>query len=659
MRSVRNRIILFHIALILFAIKLNAQVVSSHDGFYPSDSVFYQLSGVDSFKYCVNCNSANLLHAYDGGVWLYSREHTKNTWENGDFTKSKSGKPGIERPEVVKGNTIWVRTYKGGKFMDEHHFVFLGKWKPKTATVVSIYVDSLDFMGPDGFYGSGNSTGFSHPPNYLLSLEKQCSYQIFGGKLLKLEAERKAVIGLEGMNSLAFANKTLQLDAGKTDNKPNFLVLGKSLTDSLGENIKAIRFFVGGTSYKSNIIGNDIATTILRRDIGGAPSTPVCVFINGSFWTYAMAQENIGTNQISKTVNIPAKQIVTGRVQASMAVPTAIVFCKKAGFQVTQIGTPLIAVTGYNMNRMFYSCYDTVQFEVDTNDSGYNPAAYDDICNLARKGNIMSLLSAVNRESFFRYALSVWFFQVHDAWGNSNLILTKAGERPWQLFAEHYDFTTDSADNLDWDKYFTYYHLPARDGATWQTLPWHITQRMLQYDPEYFCLVAEDELNTTYKAERTVNIATNVINQLRPCVAECSAAWADNGWPDSTRWEGNVAGMVPFFKQRPIAIAEALPKNFLTGPNASMTIKQMQEVKVKFDAVPLNSGITVVLNSLQLTSDFSGKYYPKPDLRVSLKYDTQKYKFVKWREYPNSPADFKISAATPITLTPEFVAIKK
>ena len=89
----------------------------------------------------------------------------------------------------------------------------------------------------------------------------------------------------------------------------------------------------------------------------------------------------------------------------------------------------------------------------------------------------------------------------------------------------------------------------------------------------------------------------------------------------------------------------------MAGTDTLLTIKDMNEVNIRFDSLP-GKDVIVKLNSLEVSSNFSGKYYPKPDLRISLTYDSTKYRFVKWREYPNAPATFKLSANQPITLTP-------
>jgi hypothetical protein len=254
--------------------------------------------------------------------------------------------------------------------------------------------------------------------------------------------------------------------------------------------------------------------------------------------------------------------------------------------------------------------------------------------------------------------LSIWFFQNQDAWAK-RLTLVKAGNMPWQLFAEHYDFTPDPEKTMDndWDKYFTNFDLPVH-GVPKKTLAWHAIERLLKYDADYFCLVVQDELNTTYQIEKTTAIAKCKIASLRPCINEGNAAWKPNGWIDSIGWDNLVARIVPFLQQRPEAILTALPKNFMSGADSTLTISDMNKVQIKFDGAPAGSDVTVQLNSLQIDSDFSGSYYPKPDLRISLNYDHLKYKFVKWREYPKAPATFKISAKHPVTLTPELVALK-
>ena len=112
-----------------------------------------------------------------------------------------------------------------------------------------------------------------------------------------------------------------------------------------------------------------------------------------------------------------------------------------------------------------------------------------------------------------------------------------------------------------------------------------------------------------------------------------------------------MAEIVSFLSERPMGIAAALPKNFMTGADTLLTVKDMKDVTVRFDNVP-GGDVTVKLNSLEIKSNFTGKYYPKPDLRISLQYDAKKYEFVKWLEYPTAAASFTVSADKVITLTP-------
>ena len=627
-----------------------AQVKSSHDGFYSADSLFYQLTGKDSFKYCINCYSQDSLHAYRGGVWLHSREHEPNTWENNKFSQTTDSTSSISvRADVPKANTIWVRVYNDTGYTDQHHLVFLGKWRPKTSISVSVFLDSSDFIGPNGFYGPGagmnESVGFVW--NYWLNLEKNCSYQVYAGKDFQLEAEQTAGVEISGHGSAKFPDKPVELNADRTASKDKRLVLGKSLADSLGKDIKILRLRFGSyMTFCTNVLSNEIVTDIIPRYSGGEPSTPICLFINGSFWTYAMAEEGTGRNYISKILKTRNSELLTAKV-----VPiTAMSKLKKRGVTLTPISNSLYAGCGLtNACNMFYVCDDSVQLDVDTSTLANNPLAFEALCTAVRHSNDSTFMSAIDRESFYRYALTIWFFQVPDPWGY-HITLAKGGEMPWRIFSDHFDFITHSAAENDWKNYIAGFPNQAHE-ASRKSLPWLITMRLLHCDPDYFCLLFEDELNTTYRAQRTVPVALKKMASLRPTVSECSKAWWPNGWLDSLGWENAVSGIVPFLEERPVGIAAALPKVFMAGTDTLLTIKDMNEVNIRFDSLP-GKDVIVKLNSLEVSSNFSGKYYPKPDLRISLTYDSTKYRFVKWREYPNAPATFKLSANQPITLTP-------
>jgi hypothetical protein len=148
-----------------------------------------------------------------------------------------------------------------------------------------------------------------------------------------------------------------------------------------------------------------------------------------------------------------------------------------------------------------------------------------------------------------------------------------------------------------------------------------------------------------------VPIAQQKIIALRPCVAECSKAWWPNDWLDSVNWEYKISTIVPFLEKRPDVIAGALPKIFMAGTDTLWQLKDRNTVTISFNKVPGND-VILKLNSLEIKTDFTGSYYPKPDLRISLEYDRKKYEFVKWLEYPNEAASFRLSANKPITLTP-------
>jgi hypothetical protein len=292
---------------------------------------------------------------------------------------------------------------------------------------------------------------------------------------------------------------------------------------------------------------------------------------------------------------------------------------------------------------------DKILLEADTTAIFRNPKAYSSLCDAVMVGTDSVLISTIDRNSFCRYALAIWFFQVPDPWGY-HITLSKTNLTPWKILSEHYDFIPRSAFDNDWNTYITSFpnqaHVESR-----KTLPWMITMRLLESDPDYLCLLFEDELNTTYRPDRTTPIALKKMDLLRPCIAECSKAWYPNGWPDSIHWERNVSDIVPFLTNRPTGIAAALPKIFLSGKDTLLTPSDMSEVNVVFDSIQ-GKGAVVKLNSLELTASFSGKYYPRPELHVELKYDDAKYQFVKWLEFPGYPSAFNLSASHPIKLTP-------
>ena len=632
------------------AARLSAQIKSSHDGFYLTDSVFYQLSGKDSFKYCINCYTADSLLTYTKGLWLHSRENVHNTWENNRFSEeSDSTNRNSARADVAKGNTVWVRVFNDTGYTDQHHFIFLGKWRPKASTVISILVDSADFIGANGFYGPGAglnaSAGFIW--NYRLKLEKNCSYQVYGGKEFKLEAQQTAGVEMSGWGSAIFSDKPIELNANQTGNKQKLLELGKSLTDSLGRDIKILRFRLGSyMTYRTNVLSSEIVTDIIHHANGGEPSTAVCLFINGSFWTYAMAEEGTGRNFISKILKTKINDLVSAKV---IPITPTSKFIKR-GLTLTAINNSLYTACGLtNTCNTVFVCDDMVELDVDTSGTSANPTAFEDLCSLARHSSDSLMIAAIDRESFYRYALTIWFFQVPDPWGN-HVTVAKAGGLPWKIFSDHFDFNPQSASANDWYKYIVSFPNQAHE-ASRKTLPWMITMRLLKCDPDNFCLLFEDELNTTYKPERIVPIAQKKIASLRPCIAECSRVWAPNGWLDSLSWENSASGIPPFLKERSNGIASAIPKIFMTGADTALTLEDMYEVSVKFDSIP-GKDIIVKLNSLELSSNFTGKYYLRPELRIALTYDSAKYKFVKWLEYPHNPESFRLSANQPISLTP-------
>ena len=629
---------------------LSAQIKSSHDGFYSADSIFYHLAGKDSFKYCINCYTADSLHNYTGAVWIHSRESAPNTWENNRFSEgSDSTNLSSIRANVPKGNTVWVRIFNDTGYTDQHHFIFLGKWRPKASTVVSVVLDSADFMGANGFYGPGagmnESAGFIW--NYRLKLEKNCSYQVYSGKELKLEAQQTAGVEMSGWGSAIFPDKPIELNANQTNNKSKVLELGKSLTDSLGKEIKILRFRLGSYMiYRTNVLSSEIVTDIIHPANGGEPSTPVCLFINGSFWTYAMAEEGTGRNFISKALKTKINALVSAKV---IPITPTTKFIKR-GLTLTPINSSLYAACGLtNICNTVFVCDDMVELDVDTAGSGANPEAFETLCTAVRHSSDSVMMAAIDRESFYRYALTIWFFQVPDPWGY-HVTLAKAGTAPWKIFSDHFDFNPQSASANDWNKYIAGFPNQAHE-ASRKTLPWMITKRLLKSDADNFCLLFEDELNTTYKSERIVPIAQKKIASLRPCIAECSRAWAPNGWLDSLSWENAVSDILPFLKERSNGIASALPKIFMAGADTLFALTDMQEVSVNFDSLLAND-VIVKLNSLELRRNFTGKYYPQPELRIEIIYDRAKYRFVKWLEYPNSPESLRISAKRPITLTP-------
>ncbi len=631
------------------------------------DSVFFRVTQKaprkGKIKISVNCfTESNCFTEYKTGFWLYNRSLAPNTWENQQFSQASLNfgvDTSARRGELDRVNVVRVRmvSSRGTVLSDSAYFIgVLGKGVayPYTLPVVQLLVDSLDAFGPEGFYGPGEGiiNGGKRFWNYLLSplnpyssniprsrIEKKCIIEVLD-KENHLSLYRNCGIRLTGLESRNRPNKGMEVVARKEYSGAD--VFNTTLLGNNGPLFHTIRLRSGGYGLLRHGLGaHEIGETIIKGlNLGDVPLKPVITFLNGSYWSLSFAQAPVeecipGDNKHRDKISLfwPHYYVLDDSLMAhfrSIKLDTQTIAWTTFSRTGKTIGTGTLLEGNKNL---FISLCKRLLGPLENLDA---PLTFADLDSLV---DLNSWLTYIAVADFGRMLNSI---QLHA------FMATAPGKKMFLVMDEVKDFAMEDYAGNHWQK-----HILVSDPEEDESFESVFIKKILLKNKgciAKLCLLYEDLLNTNFKPERTVSIIDSLSNEFLPEYGKYWRSWKPNAGPDSIGEVAFLESMKDFCRKRPDVAWQQLAGQWL--PNDSFNLSDRRSVRIILDSVPAGR-VKVHLNSLTITNNWNGLYYPDPALEVSMESAKLPAGFVlAWKEYPGNPSAFKLTAKNEITLTP-------
>lgn len=161
-------------------------------------------------------------------------------------------------------------------------------------------------------------------------------------------------------------------------------------------------------------------------------------------------------------------------------------------------------------------------------------------------------------------------------------------------------------------------------------------------------LVWQDLWNTMFLPSRVDSIIDEVHQWVMPEYGFMHQSWGGypNGGLDSLSQEQMFRGIRDFFELRRDIAPKILADEWM--PQDSFSLEDRKNIRIIFDSIP-NNVVKVKFNSLDVVSNFSGLYYPKPS--IDFEYTTNTEHNIIIKEYPHLTHHFKMNADSELVFT--------
>lgn len=662
-----NRILLAVLVMtysLLATKKLSGQV-SYPSGFYSVDSLYFTVgwAKTSSQKLMISVNgfTEQAFHEYTGGVWLYNRNFTPNTWEDQVFSRNPCSyyfDTLVPRGSLKKVNVIRVRLIDTITAQVKKDSVYnigiegIGNTEfPFTVPVSFITVDSLDAFGPAGFYGPGDGDGTGTVWNYSFDkYGKRANLQVINPET-NFRTDQFGEIRIGAGSSSCIANKGISF---KGNNDAPFLgpkTITSDIYNGTPTKYKWMKFRVGGSGQRDVFATHEVGLKIIDGlKIGEVPSTPAITFFNGSYWSLAFPQDKPNQYAVERYTGINKDSVdIFEPIPLDIVYDSIVVYHDSSfvyndgivlfSFPVTALDTESVII----IDRL--DGKHQIIAGVDEGTKKIAEPVFQKLFALDSVGDHFATIdSLIDLDSWLRYIALIDLLGLRDVITNNVVIATTPRNKPMILMEDLDGMGVWTGTHEDLWKHEI---VDADEGYAGMML--HIIRNVLLKSPktiERMLLVWQDLYNTALLPSRTVPLVESVKQKIMPEYGRFHNSWDPNATRDSLSQEDLFGQMINYFTHRPDTASQILVDRWMSGDDFHTSDRKL--VRIVMDSIPQGL-VTVQFNSLQIRESFSGIYYPKPAVQVSYDVPTGYNIFIK--EYPDSGKNFSLFADSAITLT--------
>jgi len=638
-----------------------AETKSYGSGFFSLDSLQFSIDATrlpkGNVEIAVNCfNSKSCFQPYKGGVWLYNRNGTANTWENQQFSRAskKNNRDQIDttakRGKLDKVNVVRVRVKNTTNkvIYDTAYFIGLvgsGNKYPYSLPVVHLLVDEEDAFGPQGFYGPGE--GFNNGKYKVWNYEIEPIDKRFNTERL----QKNAIVQLIDTqnNSGLYANCSVRLMNLQNNNLPNksFSIVaskGKFNTNLFGaKTYKAINLRSGGLGQLRGFGVHEVANQLLQgMNIGETPNTPVIVFLNGSYWSLSFAQpkleehtatyaKNINPDNMGvfKPTDLPGNEETYAFIKTVLG-DTAVVAWVNVKGQTEPVGMGGV-MEATASKELFIATAEKLLNSIEGNTS---------------KLSITEIEALIDLPSWIDYICAVDFGRMNKSIEKKMLMGIAPNQKLFLMMEQADDFGMSEANGNHWKEGIL---APGKE----QTLPAVVIKNIILTNKDCVArLVAryQDLLNSNFSPLRTAAAIERKSAAFLPEYSNHWQSWAPNSGLIFSDEKNLLQQLNLFCQQRPAIARLQLAEQWL--PEKKITEQSIKNVTVALDSIPAALSVKVKLNSIAIDNSWRGQYFAGTDITATLEAPAREGYTLIWKEYPKAGKTVSLKADSDIVLTP-------
>jgi hypothetical protein len=483
---------------------------------------------------------------------------------------------------------------------------------------------------------------------------------------------------IAGASSRCLPNKGVAFkattDVGGPKNMTTSLFGGSSSTK-----VDKIKFRVGGSGQYDEFGTHEIAQRIINDPmlkLGGVENTIGTWYLNGTYWSLGFPQEQPKKRYLEAILGIDkdliefTKPITTEIFWDSISPKTTLgdrsgwwLYYDQETMDSLELEEPSVFFSENYAdldNTVVIFNYEKQAFQaVLMNDDGDGQLLVE-IAQLIHEhhfnGTIsyQTLDSLIDIDSWLQFLSVSNYMVLYDVISANMLLATTpehkllimigdmdgAGNSP--LWSNNWEYLLDNVTTHPLAEHYAQYY-----GLV------HIVIELINQCPEALgrlALVYQDLLNTIFLTERTTQKVQEIEALVMPEYQTCHESWggSPNGGQDAQAQAQMFTTVENFYANRPEPAAEMLADRFMSQEN--FLLSDRNQVKIIFDSIP--SGIVnVKFNSLELTENFEGLYYPNP--AVELIFEVSEGFDVTIKEFPQALPGEKliVNADSQLTFT--------
>lgn len=626
---------------------------------FNSDSICFYINwstkSNEQIQYSINKFTEDAYIKYSNETICLTREDSNrpNTWENNLY----ASEPCYFSTQTTKGNLNKVNTIR----------VRLIDTIENKTVKDSVYI--IGFNNPHKHYvlfATADSNDHVEVfQNHYDNIKKRVWLHILKPDGT-FEVSQPVEFDIAAASSACLPNKGVAFKATK-DNPikgPNNFKTS-IFTKDYKEEIKKIKMRVGGNGQNGSFGVNEICLRIINYPdwkIGGVRNTVGTWYLNGSYWS-------LGFPQVKPNERYVAEEYHIDKDSVDIIYPINNIYFDTIyegindGVKGTFIVLDSIVIELYGTDTLFSSneipsidkiiwIYDKygkriVSYVEEGNNLQFIPIfqALADLQIDTISDHYNTIDSLIDLDNWLRFLSLANYFGIPNLISFNMSTVASYRHKPFILM-EDFDWSPSYLNN--WDSVIT------SDNGEDLGILHEIIRNLILKSPkaiDRLILVYQDLLNTGLLSSRTVPIAEQMINEIMPEYGYFHQAWGGypNGGIDSSSQLVMLENFKNFLETRPDMTAQMLTDRW--QPKDSFNITDRKTITVIFDSIPENI-VQLKLNSIKLDSNFTGLYFPNPDLQISYKTSTILPEYdILIKEYPDSSNVFNLSCDSNITIT--------